>query len=331
MNINHPRNILINKLIFLLLVFSIPHQSLATHIIEATDAIKNPTDVPPAITRQTNKTVTIDLVFKEVITDVGIGEKAWVWTFNGTVPGPMIRVMEGDTVEIKVSNPEENLLEHDIDLHAVNGPGGGANVTLVEPGDGTKSFIFKALKQGAYIYHCAADGEPWVHVAYGMYGLIYVEPLGGLPAVDKEFYFGINEWYFEKIQQRETNQHNVPNDTLVLNEGAAEKEQPNLWTLNGHKNAQIINAEPGDKVRIFYVDGGPNIVSHLGIPGITFTRIFHGHYEDAIENNTIAIVPPGAASVIEFLVPQEAKQYTFEDSIIPQQGALGILNVIKKP
>lgn len=281
-----------------------------------------------------NETVTIDLVFEEVITDVGAGEKAWVWTFNGTVPGPMIRVMEGDTVVIRVTNPEGNLLEHDIDLHAVNGPGGGANVTLVEPGDGTKTFTFKALKQGAYIYHCAADGEPWVHVAYGMYGmygLIYVEPLGGLPLVDKEFYFGINEWYFEKIQDRETNQHNVPDDTLVLNEGAAEKEQPDLWTLNGHKDAETISADQGDIVRIFYVDDGPNIGSQLGIPGVNFTRIFHGHADDAVVNKEIEIVPPGAAAVFEFVAPQQINSYPIEDSRIPQQGYLGILNVVAKP
>ncbi len=327
MKINPIINILFYSLFILLIAFTLSFQSQAAHIAEALDVIKDPTDVPPAITRQFNETVTIDLVFEEVITDVGAGEKAWVWTFNGTVPGPMIRVMEGDTVVINVTNPDGNLLEHDIDLHAVNGPGGGANVTLVEPGDGTKTFIFKALKQGAYIYHCAADGEPWVHVAYGMYGLIYVEPLGGLPVVDKEFYLGINEWYFEKIQNRETNQHNVPFDTLVLNEGAAEKEQPDLWTLNGHKNAQTISAEQGESIRIFYVDGGPNIVSHLGIPGITFTRVFHGHVEDAVENKEIEIVPPGAAAVFEFVVPQESKQYSIEDSSISQQGSLGFFLV----
>lgn len=303
----------------------LPHQSLAAHIVEVLDVIKDPTDVPPPIHRQVNKTVTVDLVYKEVITDVGAGEKAWVWTFNGTVPGPMIRVMEGDTVEIKVSNPPGNLLEHDIDLHAVNGPGGGANVTLVEPGDGTKTFIFKALKQGAYIYHCAADGEPWVHVAYGMYGLIYVEPPGGLPQVDKEFYFGINEWYFEPIQQRETNQHNVPDDTLVLNEGAAEKEQPDLWTLNGHKIPQTIRVEPGDEIRLFSVVGGPNIASRIEIPGIDYTRIFHGHSDD-LENKVT--VPPGAAAVFEFVAPEGENQYLIEDSTIPQRGSLGILEVV---
>lgn len=332
MNINRIFNTSFYWVFLMSLALFLPEQSYAAHILEVLDVKKDPSDVPQPITRQENKTVTINLEYVEVIADIGAGKKAWVWTFNGTVPGPMIRVMEGDTVEIKVSNPTINHVEHDIDLHAVNGPGGGANVTLVEPGDGTKTFVFKALKQGAYIYHCAADGEPWVHVAYGMTGLIYVEPPGGLPLVDKEFYFGINEWYLEDVSGSEAKKYNLPDNILVLNEGAAEKEKSDFSTLNGNKTPQTITVNQGEKVRIFYVDGGPNKVSQLRIPGITFTRIVHGHAEDELINKATVIVPPGAATFFEFVAPQMTKMYSIEDSLlVPSQGSLGKLQVVSQP
>ena len=117
------------------------------------------------------------------------------WTFNGTVPGPMLRVREGDTVEIDLSNAADAGVTHSIDLHAVTGPGGGAKVTQVAPGE-TARFTFKALNPGVYVYHCAT---PMVaqHIASGMYGLIVVEPKAGLPKVDHEFYVMQGDFYLQ--------------------------------------------------------------------------------------------------------------------------------------
>ena len=108
------------------------------------------------------------------------------WTFGGTVPGPMLRVRQGDTVELTLKNAPDSKLSHSIDLHAVTGPGGGAKVMQIAPGE-TGSFKFQALNPGVYIYHCAT---PMVaqHIASGMYGLIVVEPKDGLPKVDQELY-----------------------------------------------------------------------------------------------------------------------------------------------
>ena len=105
----------------------------------------------------------------------------------------MLRVRVGDTVEVHLKNNPSSQMIHSVDFHAVTGPGGGAAVTQVPPGQ-TKSFTFKALNPGVYVYHCAT---PMVahHISNGMYGLIVVEPEGGLPPVDREFYVMQGELY----------------------------------------------------------------------------------------------------------------------------------------
>ena len=123
----------------------------------------------------------------EVLAEVAPGITFNYWTFNSAVPGPLFRVQEGDTVEVKIHNPITSLHHHNVDLHAATGPGGGGAVSMVAPGE-TKVFRFKALNPGLFVYHCAAPNMA-VHMAHGMYGLILVEPKAGLPKVDKEKYF----------------------------------------------------------------------------------------------------------------------------------------------
>ena len=108
------------------------------------------------------------------------------WTYNGTVPGPMIRVSQGDTVELTLRNAPDSPVSHSIDSHGVLGPGGGGKVTQTPPG-ATSIFQFKAMRPGVFIYHCATPMIPY-HLAHGMYGLMVVEPPGGWPKVDSEFY-----------------------------------------------------------------------------------------------------------------------------------------------
>src|SRR5690606_34496770 len=115
------------------------------------------------------------------------------WTFNGLTPGPFIRVKLGDTVDVVLESPSDSKFIHSVDLHAVTGPGGGAVSTQTLPGSQT-GFSFKAINPGLYIYHCAT---PMVahHISNGMYGMILVEPEGGLPEVDREFYVMQGELY----------------------------------------------------------------------------------------------------------------------------------------
>ena len=131
----------------------------------------------PPIGVRPPQTIKYEVETKEVTALMDDGIAYTYWTFGGTVPGPMLRVRQGDTVEMTLKNAADSKLSHSIDLHAVTGPGGGAKVTQIAPGE-SASFTFKALNPGVYVYHCASPLVPQ-HIANGMYGLIVVEPPQG--------------------------------------------------------------------------------------------------------------------------------------------------------
>ena len=280
-------------------------------IVDAADIVSNvakdPTDVPPRIVSSRIKTVTVDLVAREVVAELTPGKKFWFWTFAekkgdlvgpATVPGPMIRVMEGDTVVINLTNALDSAEPHNLDFHA----GIGAMLMDVEPGD-TKSLKFKAQREGAYIYHCGAMGMPWEHVSRGMYGLIMVEPRGGLPRVDKEFYIGQSEWYLKPgIESMPEIQ-----DGYDLDADKAMSERPDLFTFNGHTKAlfdtsiygDAITVGQRDTVRIFFVTGGPNIGANFHIIGQIFDKFYSTHYSALIRDEETAYIQSGSAAVVE--------------------------------
>ncbi len=123
--------------------------------------------------------VTFTIEEKRMVIDED-GTEVWALTFNGSVPGPMIVVHEGDYVELTLKNPETNLMEHNIDFHASTGALGGAALTRVLPGE-QAVLRWKAVKPGVFVYHCAPEGImiPY-HVVHGMNGAVMVLPRGGL-------------------------------------------------------------------------------------------------------------------------------------------------------
>ncbi len=274
-------------------VLMVAGSSLSLYAAGADKVARDPSVVPAPITRNEPATVKIKLTAKEVTAEIAEGTTYAFWTFEGTVPGPMLRVMEGDTVELTLVNPKENAFGHNIDLHAVNGPGGGATVTNVNPGE-TKTFTFKALNPGSYIYHCAFS-PPWLHVSQGMYGGIVVEPKGGLPKVDREFYVVQGEWY---TSASSTKGH------LDFNPEKAAAEHPDYITFNGHTNALTkihpLKAKVGEKIRLFFGVGGPNVGSNFHIIGEIFDKVYTGSRKTAIENEETWYVPPGSMSAFEF-------------------------------
>jgi nitrite reductase (NO-forming) len=151
--------------------------------------------IAPPIERTEPAYVKFDLTTEKVTAKLADGVAYDYWTFNGTVPGPMLRVREGDTVEIDLRNAADAGVTHSIDLHAVTGPGGGAKVMQIPPGE-DGSFKFKALNPGVYVYHCATLMVAH-HIASGMYGLIVVEPGTGLAKVDHEYYLMQGDFYLQ--------------------------------------------------------------------------------------------------------------------------------------
>ena len=292
------------------------------HEMDVPNVAYDPANVPAPITRTEPTTVQVTLTTHEVTAELADGTTYDFWTFDYTVPGPMVRAMVGDTIELTLVNPPESKSGHNIDLHAVNGPGGGAAVTNVLPGE-SKTFTFKALNPGIYVYHCAY-APPQHHIAQGMYGAILIEPVGGLPPVDREFYVMQGDWYTLGAFGSQGHQ--------VFNTEKALAEQPDYFTMNGHVNALTkiypLHAEVGETVRVFFGVGGPNIGSNFHIIGEVFDKVFTGSPETFIVNEEAWYVPPGSVAAFEMYLDVPGEYLLVDHALYrTQKGAAGILNV----
>ena len=265
--------------------------------------------------------VRIALTVKEVIAQIAPGIYYNYWTFDKQVPGPMLRVKEGDTVEISLTNDISSLHHHNIDLHAVTGPGGGASLTDVNPGE-TKSFRWKALSPGLYVYHCAMPNVS-THNSHGQYGMILVEPKIPLPKVDKEFYVMQGELYtIGQLGKKGL----VPFDSEALINGT-----PNYVTFNGKiENTPRLHAKVGDKIRIYVGNGGVNLISSFHIIGEIFDTVYpEGNIGGSVEHNvqTTAVLP-GGSSIVEFTVDVPGKYLLVDHALARMnKGAWATLEV----
>ena len=283
----------------------------------------NPNAVPEPITRSTTEVVKISLTTKEVISEIAPGIYNNYWTYNGQVPGPMLRVREGDTVELTLANDKSSLHEHNNDLHATTGPGGGAAVTKVKPGE-TKTFTWKALQPGLYIYHCATSNVS-VHNSHGQYGLILVEPKEGLPKVDKEFYIVQGELY---------TQGGIGKKGLVLFDPTALLSgNPTYVTFNGKvESAPRMKVNKGESVRIYVGNGGGNLVSSFHIIGEIFDTVYPeaamGSGSSLFKNVQTTAVLPGGAAIVEFKADVPGN-YVLVDHALARmnKGAWAVLDV----
>jgi nitrite reductase (NO-forming) len=257
---------------------------------------RDPADLPGPLPAGSPRTVSVELEAVELVGKLANETTYNYWTFNGKVPGPFLRVRVGDTVELTLKNRESSRMIHSVDLHAVTGPGGGAVMTQTPPGE-TKSFRFKALNPGLYVYHCAT---PMVanHITSGMYGLILVEPAGGLPKVDREFYVMQGELYTDRsFGQRGHDEFSV--EKLLA-------ERAEYFVFNGAVGALTVEhpmkAKVGETVRIFFGVGGPNATSSFHVIGEIFDRVYD---QAAIgspgsANVQTTTVPAGGATIVEF-------------------------------
>lgn len=283
----------------------------------------NPPMLPGAIGDRAAKKVIVHLEATEEEGMLADGVTYKFWTFNSTVPGTFIRIRIGDEVELHLKNASNSVMPHNIDLHAVNGPGGGAEATNVAPGK-TAIFNFKALNPGLFVYHCAAAPVP-MHIANGMYGLILVEPAGGLPKVDREYYIMQSEFY-TKGKTDEKGLQEFDQDKGI-------DENPTYVVFNGKKNAlmgdKMLEAKVGETVRLYVGNAGPNLASSFHVIGEIFDRVYVEGGSKINENVQTTLIPAGGAVIVEFKVEEPGEYVIVDHSIFRafNKGAIGKLKV----
>jgi nitrite reductase (NO-forming) len=285
--------------------------------------LTNAPAVPPRITRTHPTKLIVNLEVREVVKRLADGVDYTFWTFGGSVPGQFIRVREGDEVEFNLNNHPSSTMPHNIDLHAVTGPGGGAAASVTAPGH-TSKFSFKAINRGLYVYHCAT-APVGMHIANGMYGLILVEPPEGLPPVDREYYVMQSEFYT-------AGKHGAPGLQPFSMEKAVE-ERPDYVVFNGAVGAlagdNAITANVGETVRLFVGNGGPNLVSSFHVIGEIFDRV-HVEGGTAVNQHVqTTLVPAGGSAIVEFRTEVPGTFILVDHSIFRtfNKGALGMLRV----
>lgn len=286
------------------------------------DIARDPAAIPPPINRRESARVAIQLTAKEVIAEMAPGVMQNYWTYDGTVPGPFLRVREGDTVELTLHNDSTSLHHHSIDLHAVTGPGGGAAGTNVAPGE-SRTITFAALHPGIFVYHCA---HPNVanHMAHGMYGLILVESKEGLPPVDREFYVMQGEFYTAGGLGRTGLQFF---DAEAMLEG-----KPQYVVFNGRTKslAEKLTGNVGETVRIYAGNGGVNLVSNFHLIGEIFDKVFREGdiISPPARSVQTTLIPAGGAAVVELDLNYPGN-YVLVDHALARldRGAWGVLHV----
>ena len=288
------------------------------------DIVRAPTDLPPPLAKRGPEHVRVDMKTIEVTGQLDDGTAYHYWTFDGKVPGPFVRVRVGDTVEVHLKNADDSALMHNVDFHAVTGPGGGGVATQAAPGE-EKGFVFKPLNPGLYVYHCATPPVAQ-HISAGMYGLILVEPEGGLPKVDREFYVMQGELYTEETIGTK-GELTESYDKLV-------GERPEFFLFNGAvgalTNQQPLQAKVGETVRIYFGVGGPNATSSFHVIGEIFDKVypFADMTSKPLANVQTITVPPGGAAAVEFKLEVPGKYILVDHALSRlEKGLVGILDV----
>lgn len=281
-------------------------------------------DLPGSIGVRPPQIVSVNLETVEVTGRLADNTAYHYWTFGSQVPGPFVRARVGDTINVTLTNRADSSEKHSVDFHAATGPGGGHYATEAAPGE-SKSFSFKALKAGLYVYHCV-EPEAAEHIANGMYGLILIEPEEPLPPVDREFYIAQGEVYTEQGLGTE--------GLLTFNRTKMRAEQPEYYVFNGSTSSltddSALMAKVGETVRIYFGVGGPNKASSLHLIGEIFDRAYQlGSLTSPplLDVQTIS-VPPGGASVIDIKLEQPG-EYLLVDHALARvsKGLVGTLIV----
>lgn len=290
---------------------------------EEVAVLTSPPNVPPPITRKHNTKVIVRLEVIEKKMSIAEGVEYTFWTYGGSVPGSFIRIKEGDEVEFHLRNHPTSKMPHNIDLHAVTGPGGGAASSFTLAGH-ESVFSFKALNPGIFVYHCATS-PVGMHIANGMYGLIFVEPKEGLAKVDREYYIMQGDFY---TKNKFGVQGYQPFDMA-----RAIDENPSYVLFNGSTKSltgdNALKAKVGETIRLFVGNGGPNLVSSFHVIGEIFDRVHREGGKQVDENIQTTLIPAGGASIVEFTLEATGNLVIVDHSIFRtfNKGSLGLIKV----
>jgi nitrite reductase (NO-forming) len=283
---------------------------------------RSPMDFPSAPSPADR--VVITLITEEKLGQLADGITYDFWTFNGTVPGPLIRLRVGQIVEMHIINLPNSTMVHSIDSHGILGQGGGGAYSQTAPGN-ESIFQFTAMNPGLFLYHCATPDIP-THIANGMYGLMLVEPQGGLPKVDDEFYVVQGEFYTMGPYGQQGYQ--------AFSYQKAQAETPDYIVYNGRVGALTGNGtmriKVGDSVRVFFGNPGPNLVSSLHIIGGLMDRVYvdGSLASPPLLDVQTTLVPAGAAAMVEFTAHTPGILTLLDHSIFRiHQGAVATFTV----
>lgn len=291
----------------------------------------DPTKVPPPVNWKHPITHKISMVAKEVIGEIEPGVLFRYMTFDGQVPAPMFRVRQGDTIDLTLTADKNNQNPHNVDFHSCYGTGGGAAYLNVGPGQ-TKSIKFEVRDPGAFIYHCAVPNLDY-HISCGMFGLILVEPEKGMEKVDREFYLGQHEIYAIKPEKENT--------VAAFDFDGLLKETAKYVVLNGAFNGFTpqrygsLKAKQGETVRIYFVNGGPNLISSFHPIGNIWSKFW---LQGSLANEPFRLmqtvqVNPGSCAILEMKLPVPETIHLADHSITrtAQQGLLAFIEVSGTP
>jgi copper-containing nitrite reductase len=279
--------------------------------------------VPAPITRKYQARVVVNWEIRETKAEIAPGViYDDYWAFEGHVPGPVLRVREGDLVEVHLTNNVESMRNHNIDFHFVSGPGGGASSLNVGPGQ-TAVLEARAMMPGFYMFHCASPDIP-MHIANGMYGFVIVEPAEGLPAVDREYYVVQSELY--------TTDGKKGHQSISMERG--ERGDAQYVVFNGAVGSMIgdkaLKANLNETVRLWVGNAGPNFVSSFHVIGQIFSNVYREGdlLSPPAHGVQTTLIPAGGSSVVEFQTTVPGTYLMVDHSIFRlHKGAAGSIAV----
>jgi nitrite reductase (NO-forming) len=261
-------------------------------------------------------TVNVSLETKDAMVTIAPGVSYHAWTFNGTVPGPVIRVRQGQLVHFTLTNNSQ--MPHSIDFHAAQTPW-SVNYQPVDPGK-SFSFDFRANYPGVFMYHCGTP-PAMVHMANGMYGAIIVEPKQGWSPA-QEYVLVQSEFYAARSAD----------GIYALDGKAMMAATPNYVVFNGYSNQykeSPLTAKPNQKIRLFVVNAGPSQFSAFHVIGALFSDVYaDGNPANHTVGQQTVTIPPGGGAVVELTMP-DAGAYPFltHSFASADMGAIGVLKV----